>query len=124
SQHYQDSAIPTLENPIADAVKLKLVLKNNYNFTESNIITLFNPAVDDLKRQLLELGNTLQPNDNLLIFYAGHGIWVERDRKGYWLLSDSKYKDVNTWLPNKDVLDLIAKLPSRHTLLITDACFS
>ncbi|WP_396185970.1 hypothetical protein, partial [Flavobacterium sp.] len=25
---------------------------------------------------------------------------------------------------NKDVLNLIAKLPSRHTLLITDACFS
>ncbi|HBI00351.1 MAG TPA: hypothetical protein DDY18_01875, partial [Flavobacterium sp.] len=25
---------------------------------------------------------------------------------------------------NKDVLDLIAKLPARNTLLITDACFS
>ena len=39
-------------------------------------------------------------------------------------MANAKRNDVNTWLPNKDVLDLIAKIPSRHTLLITDACFS
>ncbi len=124
AQNYDDTSIPSLENPIADAIKLKLILKNSYNFVESNISTLFNPANTEIKKHLLELGSTLQPEDNLLIFYAGHGIWVEKEKKGYWLLTDSKYKDVNTWLPNKDVLDLIAKLPSRHTLLITDACFS
>ncbi|MDB5012935.1 MAG: hypothetical protein JWQ25_1137, partial [Daejeonella sp.] len=124
AQNYEDTNIPSLENPIADAIKLKLILKEKYNFPESNIITLFNPANNDLKRQLLELTNTIQPEDNLVIFYAGHGIWVEKEKKGYWLMTDAKRNDVNTWLPNKDVLDLIAKLPSRHTLLITDACFS
>ncbi|NRF37966.1 caspase family protein [Pedobacter foliorum] len=124
AQNYDDSSIPSLENPIADAIKLKLILKSNYNFVESNILTLFNPGNKEIKRQLMELTSTLQPEDNLLIFYAGHGIWVEKEKKGYWLLTDAKYKDINTWLPNKDVLDLIAKLPSRHTLLITDACFS
>ncbi len=124
AQNYTDSSIPSLENPIADAVKLKLVLKSQYNFTESNIIPLYNPKTADLKRQLLELNNTIQPEDNLVIFYAGHGIWVDKEKKGYWLMTDAQYKDRNTWLPNKDVLDLIAKLPSRHTLLITDACFS
>jgi hypothetical protein len=124
AQNYTDGSIPSLENPIADAVKLKLVLKSQYNFTESNIITLYNPKTADLKRQLLELGNTIQPEDNLLIFYAGHGIWVDKEKKGYWLMTDAQYKDRNTWLPNKDVLDLIATLPARHTLLITDACFS
>ena len=39
-------------------------------------------------------------------------------------MTDAKRNDPNTWLPNKTVLDLIAKIPSRHTLLITDACFS
>ncbi|MDB5012427.1 MAG: hypothetical protein JWQ25_629 [Daejeonella sp.] len=124
AQNYEDTLIPSLENPISDAIKLKLILKEKYNFPESNIITLFNPANADFKRQLLELTNTIQPEDNLLIFYAGHGIWVEKEKKGYWLMTDAKRNDVNTWLPNKDVLDLIAKLPSRHTLLITDACFS
>jgi tetratricopeptide (TPR) repeat protein len=124
AQNYTDANIPSLANPVADAVRLKLILKNNYNFAEESIITLFNPSVNDVKRQLLELTTQLQPEDNLLIFYAGHGIWVEKEKKGYWLMTDAKRNDPNTWLPNKTVLDLIAKIPSRHTLLITDACFS
>jgi tetratricopeptide (TPR) repeat protein len=124
AQNYDDLSIPSLENPIQDAVRLKIILKQKYNFEDANIITLFNPGANDLKRQLLELTNTIEPEDNLLIFYAGHGIWVEKEKKGYWLLVDAKRNDSNTWLQNKDVLNLIAKLPSRHTLLITDACFS
>lgn len=124
SQNYDDVAIPSLENPIADAVKLKLILKNSYNFTEENIFTLFNPQRSDFKKKFLELREVLQPEDNLVIFYAGHGIWVEKEKKGYWLFTDAQRNDVNTWIPNREVLDMIAELPSRHTLLITDACFS
>ncbi|UKJ08818.1 caspase family protein [Solitalea lacus] len=124
SQNYDDSSIPSLENPIADAVKLKLILKNSYNFIDENIITLFNPGRADFKKQFLLLSEIIQPEDNLIIFYAGHGIWVDKEKKGYWLLTDAQRSDVNTWLPNKEVLNMIAGLPSRHTLLITDACFS
>jgi tetratricopeptide (TPR) repeat protein len=124
SQNYDDTTIPSLENPIADAIKLKLILKNSYNFADENIYSLFNPQRDDFKKKFLELKEALQPEDNLVIFYAGHGIWVDKEKKGYWLLTDAQRNDVNTWLPNKQVLDMIAELPSRHTLLITDACFS
>ncbi|NEU09674.1 hypothetical protein GZH53_15205 [Flavihumibacter sp. R14] len=124
AQNYDDSAIPSLENPVSDAIKLKQVLKNSYSFAEDNIFTLFNPIASDLKRQLAELNEVIQPEDNLIIFYAGHGIWIEKEKKGYWLLTDAKRSDVNTWLSNKLVLEMIAKVPSRHTLLITDACFS
>ncbi|OYX91757.1 MAG: hypothetical protein B7Y76_13755, partial [Sphingobacteriia bacterium 35-40-5] len=72
----------------------------------------------------LELTTQLQPEDNLVIFYAGHGIWVDKEKKGYWLFTDALRNDINTWVPNKEILNMIAELPSRHTLLITDACFS
>lgn len=124
SQNYTDPAIPSLENPIADAVKLKLALKNNYNFQEENIYTLFNPDITDFRKKFLQISESLDPDDNLIIFYAGHGIWVDKDKKGYWLLTDAQRNDVNTWLPNKEVLGMIANVPARHTLLITDACFS
>ena len=124
AQNYEDLNIPSLENPIQDAVRLKLILRKDYSFEESHILSLFNPTANDVKRQLLELSTSIQPEDNLVIFYAGHGTWVEKEKKGYWLLVDAKRNDPNTWLQNKDVLNLIAKLPSRHTLLITDACFS
>ncbi len=124
AQNYKDGNIPSLENPVADAVKLKLILKNDYNFSEDEIITLFNPETNDIRRQLLELNNTIRPEDNLVIFYAGHGIWSGKEKKGYWMLTDAKLDDNNTWLSNKEMLEMIARLPARHTLLITDACFS
>ena len=124
AQNYDDSSIPSLENPVADGIKLKLILKNDYNFAEDNIYSLYNPAVTDFKKQFAEINEFLQPEDNLIIFYAGHGIWVEKEKKGYWLLTDARRNDPNTWLSNKLVLEMIAKVPSRHTLLITDACFS
>ena len=124
AQNYEDSAIQSLNKPIGDAIKLKLVLKEKYNFLQENIISLFNPSSNDIRRQLLEISTKLKPEDNLLIFYAGHGIWVEKESKGYWFMTDAVYSNPATWLPNKEVLELIAKIPSRHTLLITDACFS
>jgi len=124
SQNYDDSSIPSLENPIPDAVKLKMILKNSYNFSDENVLTLFNPERADFRKKFLQLTELLQPEDNLIIFYAGHGIWVDKEKKGYWLLTDARRNDVNSWLPNKEVLDMIASVPSRHTLLITDACFS
>ena len=124
AQNYNDQNIPSLSNPISDAIKLKLVLKKEYNFSDSNLITLFNPTKNEIKLQLLQLVSRLQAEDNLIIFYAGHGIWVEKEKTGYWLMTDAKRNEINSWLPNKEVLDLIAKIPSRHTLLITDACFS
>lgn len=124
SQNYNDASIPSLENPITDAIKLKLALKGNYYFEDENILTLFNPTVSDFKKKFLQVSEILQPEDNLIIFYAGHGVWNEKEKKGYWLMTDAIRADVNTWLPNKIVLDMIANVPSRHTLLITDACFS
>lgn len=124
SQNYADASIPSLEYPISDAIKLKLALKGNYYFEDENILTLFNPTVSDFKKKFLQISELIQPEDNLIIFYAGHGIWNEKEKKGYWLMTDALRADVNTWLPNKTVLDMIANIPSRHTLLITDACFS
>ena len=124
SQNYADASIPSLENPISDAIKLKLALKSNYNFEDENVLTLFNPTVNDFKKKFIQISETIQPEDNLIIFYAGHGIWNEKEKKGYWLLNDAIRADKNTWLPNKAVLDMIAGVSARHTLLITDACFS
>ncbi|HEY0667074.1 MAG TPA: caspase family protein [Sphingobacteriaceae bacterium] len=124
AQNYADNAIPSLENPVGDALKLKIIFKEKYKFEESDIVTLLNPSNNDIKRQLIELSTRVQPEDNLIIFYAGHGIWSEKEKKGFWLMTDAKFSDQSSWLPNKEVLDLISKVPAQHTLLITDACFS
>ena len=70
-----------------------------------------------------ELTTSVQSTDNLLVFYAGHGIWEEQIEQGYWLPSDAKKGSKAAWLSNGTIRDYIRAIDSKHTLLITDACF-
>ena len=62
-------------------------------------------------------------NDNLLIFYAGHGWWDEGSLIGYWLPSDADASIKTNWFRNSTLVDYLKEIDSKHTLLITDACF-
>jgi len=66
----------------------------------------------------------VKPNDNLLIFYAGHGYWDERMKQGFWLPADAEQGFRANWLSNGTIRDYINGIRTRHTLLISDACFS
>ena len=70
------------------------------------------------------LTQKINDEDNLLVFYAGHGIWDESIEQGYWLPSDAKKSSKAAWLSNGTIRDYIRAIDSKHTLLITDACFS
>ncbi|OQX97927.1 MAG: hypothetical protein B6I20_11735, partial [Bacteroidetes bacterium 4572_117] len=65
----------------------------------------------------------INKDDNLLIFYAGHGYWDERFKQGYWLASDAERSNRGTWLSNSTIRDYMRAIPTQHSLLITDACF-
>jgi len=71
-----------------------------------------------------ELGRKLTMNDNLLIFYAGHGHWDDKSKLGYWLPSDAEMYNTVKWFRNSTLRDFIGSIQTRHTFLIADACFS
>lgn len=113
-----------LNKPIKDATTLKNILLSKYSFLSSNSIFLQNPTRAEILRAFEELAKRVTPKDNILIFYAGHGYWDERLKVGYWLPSDSKTDDKSSWIANSTIRDYIAGIQSKHTLLISDACFS
>jgi WD40 repeat protein len=121
---YQDDGIADLDRPIADAEALYNVLLSHYNFEKENIIFLKNPILDKIILSLDELGRKLTTNDNLLIFYAGHGHWDEKVGLGYWLPSDAEMYSTVKWFRNSTLRDFIGSIQTRHTVLIADACFS
>lgn len=123
-QDYTDAAIPDLDNPIEDATTLAEILKKSYTFQPENTRFLKNATRNEITKELDRLLDIVQPDDNVLIFYAGHGYWDERLQQGYWFPSDAKRDNRGTWLPNSDIKDYIKAFRAKHTLLITDACFS
>lgn len=121
---YKDPRIPDLENPIRDAKSLRKVLMDNYTFDSENITLLKNPGRSDIIRAMDALRDKVTPQDNLLIFFAGHGYWDEDADIGYWLPSDATRETTAEWFRNGALVDYLQSIRSRHTLLITDACFA
>jgi uncharacterized caspase-like protein len=89
-----------------------------------NTIALQNPTRDEIIDAFDVLAKKVTSKDQLLIFYAGHGIWDDNMKQGYWLPSDAKIDSKARWLSNSTIRDYIGGIHSKHTLLITDACFS
>ncbi len=84
-----------------------------------------------------QLPGELQPDDSLVIFYAGHGTTVSSKvpdpedagktvtrRTGYLIPVDAREQKSSDWLRLESFLDDISNLPARHVLVILDACKS
>ena len=123
---YTDPAITDLDKPVRDAEALASVLKANYVFDEENITILRNATRREIIDAMVAMRKKITPNDNLLIFYAGHGYYDEVSDIGYWIPADGRDRSVSTadWFRNSALTDEINAIKSKHTLLIADACFS
>ncbi len=121
---YKDPGIPDLDNPIRDAQSIFHSLTTNYTFDPENITMLKNPKRSDIIRELDAMRGKVSREDNLLIFYAGHGYWDEDASIGYWLPSDATRETTADWFRNSTLVDYLQAIRSKHTLLITDACFA
>lgn len=120
---YQDSKL-NLDKPVRDAQQLADLLTSQYSFDKNNITMLSNPTRQEIISELYRLRSVITHNDNVLIFYAGHGFWDESIRQGYWWPKDAQASNPSFWLSNSDLREQIRGINSAHTLLISDACFS
>lgn len=119
----ENSGMMSLKRPVSDATALREVLATRYTFDYNNIVTLYDRSKLDVQVTLEELQKRVRPEDNLLIFYAGHGKMDMEADIGYWLLSDATQSRY-TWLSNSAITDFIKVCKARHILLIADACYA
>ncbi len=121
--NYEDPSIQPLDNAISDAERLYEILTGEYIFNEENVKLIKDARRRDIVNALDEFAEIITPEDNLLIFYAGHGWWDEDANIGYWLPSDARRSSKADWFRNSTLVDYLKEINSKHTLLITDACF-
>jgi hypothetical protein len=118
------SSFNDLDRPVKDARQLTKTLVDNYNFERDKITLLENPTRAEILDAIDELATKVTQKDNLLLFYAGHGYWDENLKVGYWLPADATLSKKSSWISNSSIKDYVSGINSKHTLLITDACFS
>jgi len=115
---------PPLRNAVNDARTIQGLLEEKYQF--HHIKSLYN---EEATRQNI-LGafewfmQNLNKKDNLLIYYSGHGYYNEQMEKGFWVPVDAETKQIHQYISNEEIRAFMSGIPTRHTLLVSDACFS
>ena len=104
-----------------DAKVIADVLENKYGF---KVNLLLNADYDTTVNSLFAITSKLKKNDNLLIYYAGHGELDKAENRGYWLPVDASYELRSKWVSNQRIVDRVKATKAKHVLLMIDSCFS
>ena len=114
-------SMPSLSTAVADARATDKVLRERYGF-ETNL--LLNATRKKILSSLDELRRTMSAEDNLLIYYAGHGEIDRLNDRGYWLPVDADRESRNKWISNVAITDILNAIPARQLMVIADSCYS
>ena len=112
---------PKLNTAGDDAKAVAALLRDAYGYEVKVLL-------DGTRSQIIDaieaMRGTLSPNDNLLIYYAGHGWLDTKAERGYWLPIDAKPDSKANWLSNATITDSIKAMDARHVMVVADSCYS
>ena len=111
----------TLVTAVNDARETERVLREKYDFKTT---LLLNADRYTILSALNGLRETLDENDNLLIYYAGHGKLDESNELGYWLPVDADQDNNINWISNKSITDILNVIEAKHILVVADSCYA
>jgi WD40 repeat protein len=115
-----------LSNATSDSQDLMYILNNQYTFDESLTTVLNNEEASrkNIYEKFKELIGKIRGNDNLLIYFSGHGHYDAGLKEGYWIPVDAQQNNDSDYIPNSYLLSLIRRMEARHIFVVADACFS
>jgi len=117
------ASIEDLDTPINDATALAEILKNQYGF---EVELLMDGDRLSIMKTINNLHDKLGENDNLLVYYAGHGSLVEVGTRdiGYWLpVNADPPPDDSHWVPNEFLTGHLGRFKAKRVLVIADSCY-
>ena len=118
--------LENLQNAVRDAKALVKLLLEKYCFEQSHLIELYNKdaTYDHIDGLLRKLKTVVKPGDNLLIYFSGHGHYDDDKEEGFWIPTDASRDRIRDYYPYNYIVKSIKKIPSQHTFLIVDSCYS
>ncbi|MBU2649073.1 caspase family protein [bacterium] len=122
---YDHPAWQPLDNPIRDITAIRQLLIDSYRFRPEDITSLENPVFSQIIDAFQHLKKTVDDQTHLIIYYAGHGYYPADEGEGYWIpRNGGDPGSQRFFIPTTVILSKMNAIKSRHTLLITDSCFS
>jgi hypothetical protein len=113
-----------LKNAVSDGKAVEEVLQAQYRFDVVKSLYDAQASRVNIISELEWLVANVKENDNVFIYYSGHGDFKKELDKGYWVPADAKSMSTSQFISNSEIQTFLAGIPSKHTLLVSDACFS
>jgi hypothetical protein len=118
---YADRKIPHLENAVPDVEAVSRIFAEKLGY---EVRVVRNPKKADIFRTLNELSTEVNASDSIVVYYAGHGLELEKNGAGYWIPSDAPVNDPSRWISNGDISKVLAGIRARQVAVISDSCYS
>lgn len=113
-----------LQNAVNDAKAIEALLKSKYKFDEFKTIYDEQATRVNIINAFEWLTTIVKPEDNVFIYYSGHGEYKQDLNKGFWVPVDATTNSTANYISNADLQTYLGGIKSKHTLLVADACFS
>jgi uncharacterized caspase-like protein len=110
-----------LKTALNDARVMARLLGEQYGF---DVTLLQNATRYDILKALTGYRAKLGPGDNLLIYYAGHGMLDQAANEGYWQPVDAEPDIPANWIANGDLTTALKAMTAKHVMIIADSCYS
>jgi len=112
---------PKLDTAVSDATTIGAALQENYGF---DVTMLTNASRYEILKALGGYRDRLNDQDNLLVYYGGHGYLDQQVERGYWLPVDAERGFNVNWISAADITDVLKAIEARHILVVADSCYS
>ena len=113
--------LTNLNTPVNDVKEIEKILKTRYGYRTE---LLLNANRYQILSALNKMRETLTENDNLLIYYAGHGELDRVNLRGFWLPVDAEPDNNANWISNVAVTDMLNIMSAKQIMVIADSCYS
>ena len=113
--------LPQLQTAANDAKEVARILRERYAF---DVTLLVNANRYDILAALNALRERLTDEDNLLIYYAGHGELDRKNQRGNWLPIDAEPNSTANWISNITITDILNAMSVKQLLVVADSCYS
>lgn len=113
-----------LRNPISDAEIIAGELAREYDF---DTMIIRNPNRNTIYDVLDNYQKKSFPEDSqLLVFFTGHGEFIEANSEGYFIPNDGKLNDryQDSYITLSEIRKRVNNINCNHVLLAIDACYS
>lgn len=117
---------PKLFNAVKDAEDVASTLVGIYDFNFSDVKMLLNEqaTINNIYAELAKYVEKISPQDNIVIYYSGHGHYDQILNEGYWIPYDANLSSPGEYFSNSTLLKILNNFNSQHIFLVVDACFS